>query len=256
MSHRAPSPLMPPRPAPASEWFVIIETGSLAGQRFPLRRAAAVLTLGRDPSCAIQFDPLHERMVGRRHAHIELRSDGLYLIDDSSANGTFKDGQAVSQVRLQHGDRFQLGGEVEGAQGPWLSIHMSMATHFVPPRSEAVTLLTQHPAARPSPAPREAEPAASFATTATVYHAAPPAAAALITPLLGLSPVALGDRGKTTAAADRYEQTSLVSAPSARGLPLSQRRKQLLRQVAGIALLVLLACTVGVMLGLRARGRS
>ncbi len=278
MSHATLSPLMQPRTAPSSEWFVIIETGSLAGQRFPLDSQAAVLTLGRDPSCTIQFDPNRERMVGRRHAHIELRGDGLYLVDDSSANGTFKDGQAVSQVRLEHGDRFQLGGEVEGAQGPWVSIympahmpaHMPAATHLAPPRTDAVTLITRLPAVSASPSSYGSEPDAGRtmpvipAIPAAATHAAPPAAAtyaapqaaaAVITPLLGLAPVparvALGAPTKGTSAVERYDSTAPVSTSAAGDPLLRQRRTQLFRQIAGTVLLLLLSCTIGVILGMR-----
>lgn len=264
MNHATLSPLMQPRPAQSSEWFVIIETGSLAGQRFPLGSQAAVLTLGRDPSCTIQFDPTRERMVGRRHAHLELRGDGLYLVDDSSANGTFKDGQAISQVRLEHGDRFQLGGEVEGAQGPWVSIHMPVATHLAPPRTDAVTLITRLPIVGPSPSSygSESDPGSSAPHAAThaaphaaATYAAPHAAASVITPLLGLAPAParaeLGTPRAGTSAIARYDSTAPVNTSAAGDPLLRQRRTQLFRQVAGTVLLLLLACTVGVILGLR-----
>lgn len=258
MSHATLSPLMQPRPAPSSEWFVIIETGSLAGQRFPLNGRAAMLTLGRDPSCTIQFDPNRERMVGRRHAHIELRGDGLYLVDDSSANGTFKDGQAVSKVRLEHGDRFQLGGEVEGAQGPWLSIHMPAATHLAPSRTDAVTLITRLPVVSASPSSYGSEPSAGRTRPtipAAVTHAAPPAAASFITPLLGLASVParveIGSPARRTSAVERYDSTASVSTSAAGDPLLRQRRTQLFRQVAGAVLLLLLSCMLGVILGMR-----
>ena len=264
MSHATLSPLMQPHPAQSPEWFVIIETGSLAGQRFALGNQAAVLTLGRDPSCTIQFDPTRERMVGRRHAHIELRGDGLYLVDDSSANGTFKDGQAVRQVRLEHGDRFQLGGEVEGAQGPWVSIHMPVATHLVPPRTEAVTLVTRLPVVGPSHASygskSDAVSTARIAAThavppAVAKYAAPPAADTVITPLLGLAPAPprtkLGAPAAATSRVERYDTTASVNTSAAGDPLLRQRRTQLFRQVAGTVLLLILACTIGVMLGMR-----
>lgn len=247
MSQATLSPLMQPREAQPLEWFVVVDTGSLAGQRFPIRPAGGQLTLGRDASCTIKFDPEHERVVGRRHAHIELRSDGVYLVDDNSANGTFKEGQPVSEVRLQHGDRFQLGGEVEGAQGPWISIHLPVAVHITPPASEGATLITHL-----SPPSRPFVPSAPLIAT----HAAPD-------PLPGFAsqsmrqPMAL-----PTAAPSAYLQPAPsiappVAAPAASlaaevvDPQQSRRRDQLIRQIASIVLLLILACAVGVALGVR-----
>lgn len=234
---------MQPREAQPLEWFVVVDTGSLAGQRFPIRPAGGQLTLGRDASCTIKFDPEHERVVGRRHAHIELRSDGVYLVDDNSANGTFKEGQPVSEVRLQHGDRFQLGGEVEGAQGPWISIHLPVAVHVTPPASEGATLIT-----RLSPPSRPGIPSAPLIAT----HAAPE-------PLPGFAsqsmrqPMALPTTPPPAYLQPAPSIAPPVAAPAAEVVDpqQSRRRDQLIRQIASIVLLLILACAVGVALGVR-----
>jgi hypothetical protein len=143
--------------------FLLVQTGSLAGQRFALRQPDGPLTLGRAADCAVRFDPQRERMVGRRHARIELRPDGCFLRDEQSANGTFKDGLAIREARLQDGDRFQLGGEVDGAAGPWLAVQLPAAvrrpltpdrtaTAVWRPREDASTGMTQAGAARQRPA--------------------------------------------------------------------------------------------------------
>lgn len=228
---------MHPREAQSLDWYVMVDTGSLAGQRFPIRPASGLLTLGRDPSCTIRFDPEHERIVGRRHAHIELRPDGVYLVDDNSANGTFKDGQPVSEVRLHSGDRFQLGGEVEGAQGPWISIHLPVAVHITPPASEDATLVT-----RVSLPSRPPVPSAPRIPT----HAAPELPGSF-----AAQPVA-------PLPAYPLPSSSVAPPPSAAAPPpevvdpqQSRRRDQLIRQVVSIVLLLILACAVGVALGVR-----
>jgi pSer/pThr/pTyr-binding forkhead associated (FHA) protein len=60
--------------------------------------------------------------MGRRHAQIDVRTDGVFLVDLSSANGTeltAADGrtqQVSGQVQLQSGMRIALGGE----DGVWI----------------------------------------------------------------------------------------------------------------------------------------
>ena len=241
MSQATLSPLMQPREAQTLDWYVMVDTGSLAGQRFPIRPAGRLLTLGRDASCAIKFDPEQERVVGRRHAHIEIRSDGVYLVDDNSANGTFKEGKSVSEVRLQHGDRFQLGGEVEGAQGPWISIHLPVAVHVTPPASEGATLVT-----RINPQSRPAIPSAPLVPT----HAAPELPAGF-----ALQPIR-----QPIAPPPAYPPPAASLASPASAAPIAaevvdpqqgRRRDQLIRQLASIVLLLILACAVGVAIGVR-----
>jgi DNA-binding winged helix-turn-helix (wHTH) protein len=72
--------------------------------------------VGRDASCAVWLD---ESGVSRRHARIAVpagRADasaGATIEDLNSTNGTFVSGQRVTgAVRLQDGDRLQLGSEV------------------------------------------------------------------------------------------------------------------------------------------------
>lgn len=64
-------------------------------------------TLGRDPSKnSIVF---RDDTVSRQHARIEWRKDHYQLEDLGSANGTFVNGQKVSQVRIEDGNSFKLG---------------------------------------------------------------------------------------------------------------------------------------------------
>lgn len=47
--------------------------------------------------------------VGRRHALIEFKDFGYWIMDQGSINGTFVNGRPVSsEVRLKHGDRIRL----------------------------------------------------------------------------------------------------------------------------------------------------
>lgn len=263
MSQGTPSPFLPP--LQALEWYVVVENGSLAGQRFSIG-AAVPLTLGRDAGCTIRFDPNQERMVGRRHARLEARSDGLYLIDENSANGTFKEGQPVREVRLRHGDRFQLGGEVEGVQGPWIAIHMPVAVHVAPPAAEVATLISRPSRSNanlPTMPFRLASPAAPLEDTPPVPSVAA-AATAQTAPRVGSPslvptsdvpslpvPAAAAAEPKARVVLQKEFNDDAQDAAVATLPQPSPHRTELLRQIVGIVLLLLFSCALGVALGMR-----
>lgn len=84
--------------------MLIIQEGALAGHRWMLDKDTIVL--GRDESCDIV---LPERLVSRRHAAIRRKDRGYLLEDLGSKNGTFLNGQAVTEpMVLQDGDEIQI----------------------------------------------------------------------------------------------------------------------------------------------------
>ncbi len=87
-----------------SEYPVLIaQSGSLAGQRWPIDRA---LTLGRDPECDIV---VQDRQISRYHARLTPDTDGVLLEDLGSKNGTFCNNRLVEDaVRLEDGDMIQV----------------------------------------------------------------------------------------------------------------------------------------------------
>lgn len=78
--------------------------GREIGRRFELERD--VLSLGRDRANDIQ---LADHEVSRRHAEIRADEDGYVVVDLGSSNGTYVNGQRITQQRLASGDRLQLG---------------------------------------------------------------------------------------------------------------------------------------------------
>ena len=82
--------------------FVI--QGADQGKRFEF--TSGPVALGRDDSNAVR---LHDTEVSRRHAELRLEQGGYRILDLSSANGTFVNGQPVDQTALSSGDRVQLG---------------------------------------------------------------------------------------------------------------------------------------------------
>ena len=82
----------------ADAWLLILD-GSRAGERIAL---ADHVTIGRSARCDVM---LGGKLVSRLHAEIDRREGGWVLRDLGSSNGTFVNGQLVSQTVLQDGDR-------------------------------------------------------------------------------------------------------------------------------------------------------
>lgn len=84
------------------------------GRRIPLPGAGR-LVLGREVDCDIKFDAQKVRMVGRRHAYVEVDAHGVFLVDLSSANKTWSpDGQPLEpnqRRRMSLREPFILGGQ-------------------------------------------------------------------------------------------------------------------------------------------------
>jgi uncharacterized RDD family membrane protein YckC len=64
------------------------------------------ITFGREATNKVVIaDP----SVSRQHAWIEKRPDGYYLVDKNSSNGTYVNGKKISQQKLAHNDKINLG---------------------------------------------------------------------------------------------------------------------------------------------------
>jgi len=83
--------------------FVI--RGNDQGARFEL--TAPTVPVGRDPSSIVH---LHDTEVSRRHAELRRTGDLYTLVDLSSSNGTYVNGQRVTEHALVTADRVQMGG--------------------------------------------------------------------------------------------------------------------------------------------------
>lgn len=82
---------------------LLATTGPLTGQRFPV---AAPTEIGREtPGLPLGFDS----QASRRHAIVQPTPHGLSVQDLGSTNGTFVNGQRVSQSPLVPGDTLTVG---------------------------------------------------------------------------------------------------------------------------------------------------
>ncbi len=73
-------------------------------REFPLNKPKIVI--GRKPTCDLRI-PLSS--VSRQHCQIELTDDGLVCRDLGSSNGTFYNGERLTEAELSAGDRLDVG---------------------------------------------------------------------------------------------------------------------------------------------------
>jgi FHA domain/Domain of unknown function (DUF4864) len=146
--------------------------------------------VGRDPGCDIVIS---DGSVSRKHALVERRTAGWFVVDQGSANGTFLDSQRVAESELRGGQELRFGAiayriEIEGEDsattilttGPEATVVAPTPLAPPPPKPAppapppAAPPRPAPPAAAPPPAPRPAPPAAA---PPPIPRPSPPAAA-------------------------------------------------------------------------------
>jgi pSer/pThr/pTyr-binding forkhead associated (FHA) protein len=81
-------------------------TGEYGSETVQAPLTGAVTRIGRGVSCDVLLD---DPTVSRRHALVVRREDVLVLLDDRSMNGTWLNGERISEAPLSDGDVIQLG---------------------------------------------------------------------------------------------------------------------------------------------------
>lgn len=92
------------------EACLIIIRGTPQGHRFFISQGS--MSIGRDPTADIQ---VADQSISRKHASISLESDGAYLTDLKSSNGTFINGKKLGlgeRVRLSKEDMIKMGNTI------------------------------------------------------------------------------------------------------------------------------------------------
>jgi diguanylate cyclase (GGDEF)-like protein len=101
-------PLTPPEKGGRDQCALIVLQGSMPGTMFTVTDEQAVL--GRSSKLSARID---DRGISRRHARVFRSGDAFFTEDLGSTNGTFLNGEPVSQPqKLKDGDRIQLGQNV------------------------------------------------------------------------------------------------------------------------------------------------
>ena len=89
------------------EYFIEIKEGPDIGQKFSLKDADVFI--GRHGQCELV---LHDPEVSRRHLKLSTGENGWWLDDLGSTNGSFVNGQRITQHTAAPGDRIQIGQSV------------------------------------------------------------------------------------------------------------------------------------------------
>ena len=88
--------------------FVVIEPKQHRGRTYTLSNA---LTIGRVDNNDINIDD--DTFISSHHARIEVRPEGVWVVDLKSTNGSFVNGQRLTGERsVRKGDRIQVGSTV------------------------------------------------------------------------------------------------------------------------------------------------
>jgi pSer/pThr/pTyr-binding forkhead associated (FHA) protein len=111
-------------------WSLKANHTALANRVFPLKELTII---GRASECDISLAAAH---LSRRHAQIQVVEGGLLVKDLGSANGTFINGQRVSEGRAKKGDEIRFDTLSFGVMGPGtedISKTTVRSTPLVPP---------------------------------------------------------------------------------------------------------------------------
>lgn len=88
--------------------FVVIEPKQHRGRSYTLSNALAI---GRVEDNDIIIDD--DNFISSHHARIEIRPEGVWVVDLQSTNGSFVNGQRLTGERsVRKGDRIQVGSTV------------------------------------------------------------------------------------------------------------------------------------------------
>ena len=90
--------------AQPARFLVLDGPGRKPGETIEL---ATATVLGRDRRSGFRLDD--DEFASGRHARIEPRTDGIWIEDLGSTNGTFVNGQRVTAERLNAGDVVRVG---------------------------------------------------------------------------------------------------------------------------------------------------
>lgn len=83
-----------------------VEVGYPNGSRHEIDLSEPVVSLGRDPGSGLV---LYDGKCSRRHAVLETTSQGTFVRDLNSANGTYLNGRRIDRSRLERGDEIRIG---------------------------------------------------------------------------------------------------------------------------------------------------
>lgn len=106
-----PVPLKEPQ-AESTAWALKANHVALSNRIFTLK---TVMTVGRSDECDISLAAAH---LSRRHAKLFVNDGLLYVKDLESSNGTFLNGERITEARVKRGDELRFDALSFGVIGP------------------------------------------------------------------------------------------------------------------------------------------
>lgn len=143
-----------------ADFFLQILSGVQVGRKIKLGQS---ITMGRSPENTVCFSGPDGTLVSGRHAVIERRGDEVILRDSGSTNGTYVNGEPITEAVLGPEEVFSLGvsgpklrlvGLVQGGEAGLRS--SSGATHMKP-GTDARNSRTEFDPRKPAPADKTGE---------------------------------------------------------------------------------------------------
>ncbi len=89
-------------PSTTSEWKIKSTASWMENKTFPIEGKT---TLGREASCDISIPVEH---LSRRHVELNVKGGKLIVKDLNSSNGTFLNGQRITEIYAKPGDKIKL----------------------------------------------------------------------------------------------------------------------------------------------------
>lgn len=101
-----------PRQQETTGWALKANHAALANRIFPVKTKTLV---GRSKECDLSLAAAH---LSRRHAELTIRDGLMYVRDLGSSNGTYVNGQRVTEARVKRGDELRFDTLSFGVMGP------------------------------------------------------------------------------------------------------------------------------------------
>src|SRR5215475_13433452 len=84
--------------------FLRFDSGPRSGERVPLNKIKVKFGRAKSSDCVLSHPT-----VSRVHFIVELNNGKLFLVDSGSENGTICNGQRISWIELNDGDKIEAG---------------------------------------------------------------------------------------------------------------------------------------------------
>ncbi len=112
-----------------TDYKLIFKGGPRNGEELPLE-GHQTLVFGRDTKCDVQ---LLDARLSRYHLRLEKKGSEVIVYDLDSTNGTYVNGQRITQANLKHHDEIRLGGSnIEFVNPNRMSTFLSMPDQDLP----------------------------------------------------------------------------------------------------------------------------